>query len=104
MLAAAAGGLERLCGKDQEATGEERDHRQHIEVDAIGARWIGARLLERLERRRVRARRQERLYAAEHRGALRALREAHVEAVQLTQAGEAAPGGGQVHRRRVAPP
>src|SRR5204863_492545 len=101
MLAAAAGGLERLCGKDQEATGEERDHRQHIEVDAIGARWIGARLLERVERRRVRARRQERLDAAEHRGALRSLCEAHVEAIQLTESLEAPLRRSDVDERRL---
>src|SRR5256885_10753252 len=101
MLAAAAGSLERLRGKDQEATGEERDHRQHIEVDAIGARWIGARLLERLERRRMRACRQERLDAAEHRGALRSLCEAHVEAIQLTEPLEAPLRRSDVDERRL---
>src|SRR5213075_715648 len=89
MLAAATRRFERLRRKDQEAAGEERHHREHVQVHPVGARRIGARLLEAFHRRCVRARRQQRLDLRHHRCPIGLRREAHVEAVQLTEAPEA---------------
>src|SRR5260221_274888 len=50
VLAAALCGIERVGGEDQEAACEERQHLEFVEVHAVGARRIGARLIEVLDR------------------------------------------------------
>jgi hypothetical protein len=96
MLAAAARHLERLRREHQETAGEERDHGKHIEVDAVGARWIAACPREGLDGRDVHPRRQQLLNAFGHDVAVRPWSEMHIEAVQLTEASEAPLGGGDI--------
>ena len=103
VLAAAPRHLQRLRREHQEAAGEQRHHREHVEVHAVGARRIGARLLQALERRGMHAGRQQRRDRARSR--LRESRsrlQAHVDAVELAQAAEAPLRGGDVGERADA--
>ena len=102
MLAAPARGLERLGGEHEKTAGEERHHRQHVQIHAVGTRWIPARLLQRFHRGREHPRRQQRLDAAHDRGALGALRQAHVEPIELAQPLEAPLCAGDVDQRCLA--
>ena len=102
MLAAPARHFQRLRREHQETAGEQRHQREHVQVDAVGARQVGAGLLHRVQRRHVRAGRQQRGDLRAHRLAVGARREAQVDAVQLAQPPEAPLRGGDVGERRDA--
>src|SRR5438046_4964743 len=102
MLAAAACGFERLRGKDEEAAGEERNHREDVEVHTVSARRIGARLLQAFDRCRVNAGWQQRLDLLDEGRTVRTLGQANVQAVELAQAAEAPLRRRDVDERRLA--
>src|SRR3954471_1520839 len=101
MLAAPAYGLQRLRGEDEEAAGEERNHRQHVEVHPVRARRISARLLEVLDGAGVHARRQQSLDVGKRALPGRMGFEADVEAVQLAEPLEAPLRSGDIDERRL---
>ena len=94
--------LQRLGRENQEAAGEERDQREHIEVHPVGARRIGARLLERFDRRGIDAGRKEALDGFQHGVAVRPARNAHLQPIELAEPPEAPLRGGDVDERRLA--
>src|SRR5712691_178629 len=96
MLAAASRDLQSLRREHQEASREERHHGEHVEVHAVGARRIAARLLERFHRSHVNAGRQEGRDARAHCLAVSPALKAHIEAVQLSEALEPPLRGGDV--------
>jgi hypothetical protein len=89
MLAAPACRLQRLRREHQEAAGEERDHREHVQIHAVGSRRVAARLLQRLDGGNVRARWKHRADCLQDGAPVGAARKVHVEAVELAQAIEA---------------
>ena len=99
MLTAAPRDLQGLRREHQEASREERHHGEHVEVHAVGARGIAARLLERLHRSHVNAGRQQGGDAQPHCLAVGPALQAHIEAVQLAEALEPPLRGGDVGQR-----
>ena len=96
MLAPAARRLERLRGEDEKAAGKERHHRQDVEIHAVGARRVAARLLQRFGGRDVNAGRQQRADRFGDLLAVGPLREVHIQAVQLPEPIQAPLRGGNV--------
>ena len=99
MLAAAPRDFERLRRKHEKPAGEQRHHGEHVEVYAIGARWVRARLLQRFDRGRVHPGRQQRLNLPAHLFPVGAGRQPQVDAVQLAEPAEAPLRGRDVGER-----
>jgi hypothetical protein len=89
LLAPPARHFERLRREHEEAPGKERHHGEHVQVHAVGAGRIAARLLERVDGGDVDPGRQHVPYGIQDPFTARAAREVHVEPVQLAETPEA---------------